>query len=174
AGPSPGTRSRPTARAAQSHQHSMSSSLDQLSTELPNPRTSRIDALDTLHVLELINDEDSRVAPAVRSALPDVARAVDIALHRWQRGGRIVLFGAGTSGRLAMLDAAELGPTFGVAPERYVARMAGGRGAFLHALEGAEDDREGGALVAADLLPDDVAVGIAASGRTPRVLGALD
>ena len=76
----------------------MSSSLDHLSTELPNPRTSRIDVLDTLHILELINDEDSRVAPAVRAALPDVARAVDIALQRWQRGGRIVLFGAGTSG----------------------------------------------------------------------------
>jgi N-acetylmuramic acid 6-phosphate etherase len=73
-----------------------------------------------------------------------------------------------------MLDAAELGPTFGVAPERYEARMAGGPGAFLHAVEGAEDDREGGSLAAADLLPDDVAFGIAASGRTPWVLGALE
>jgi len=148
--------------------------LDELQTEQPNPRTADIDRLDTLGVLQRLNDEDELVAPVVRAALPQVARAVDVALERWQRGGRIVLFGAGTSGRLAMLDAAELGPTFGVAPERYVARIAGGAGAFLHAAEGAEDDREAGALVAADLLPDDVAFGIAASGRTPWVLGALE
>jgi N-acetylmuramic acid 6-phosphate etherase len=148
--------------------------LDQLQTEQANPRTADIDRLDTLGVLERLNDEDQLVAPAVRAALPWVARAVDLALERWQRGGRVVLFGAGTSGRLAMLDAAELGPTFGVAPERYVARMAGGAGAFLHAVEGAEDDRAGGALAAADLLPDDVGFGIAASGRTPWVLGALE
>src|SRR5436305_3983104 len=147
---------------------------DDLSTEQSNPRTVDIDQLDSLGVLTRLNEEDQLVAPAVRAALPRVARAVDLALERWQRGGRVVLFGAGTSGRLAGLDAAELGPTFGVAAERYVARMAGGSGAFLHAVEGAEDDRAGGALAAADLLPDDLAFGIAASGRTPWVLGALE
>jgi N-acetylmuramic acid 6-phosphate etherase len=147
---------------------------DQLPTEQPNPRTVDIDRLDTQAILELINSEDQHVAHAVRAALPSVARAVDLALERWQRGGRIVLFGAGTSGRLAMLDAAELPPTFGVPADRYLARMAGGAGAFLKAVEGAEDDTAAGAAAAADLLPTDVAFGIAASGRTPWVLGALD
>jgi N-acetylmuramic acid 6-phosphate etherase len=150
------------------------SQLDQLQTEQSNPRTADLDRLDSLGVLQRLNDQDQLVAPAVRAALPRVASAVDCALERWQRGGRIVLFGAGTSGRLAMLDAAELGPTFGVPPEQYAARLAGGAGAFLHAVEGAEDDRQGGALAAADLTRDDVAVGIAASGRTPWVLGALE
>ena len=150
------------------------SPLDQLPTELSNPRTLSIDSLNTLQVLELINDEDLLVAPAVRAALPDLARAVELALERWRRGGRIVLFGAGTSGRLAMLDAAELKPTFGVDPNRYVARLAGGSQAFSIAAEGAEDDREAGAAAAADLSPMDVAFGVAASGRTPWVLGALE
>lgn len=148
--------------------------LDQLSTERSNPRTADIDRLETLGVLEKLNDEDQLVAPAVRSALPDLARAVDLALERWRRGGRIVLFGAGTSGRLAALDAAELGPTFGAESERYVARIAGGSGAFERAVEGAEDDALTGAEAAGDLSADDVAFGIAASGRTPWVLGALE
>jgi N-acetylmuramic acid 6-phosphate etherase len=146
---------------------------DQLATERPNPRTADIDRLDTLGILERLNVEDQQVAMAVRLALPDLARAVDLAVERWQRDGRIVLFGAGTSGRLAMLDAAELGPTFGVASERYTARLAGGSGAFVTAVEGAEDDVEAGARAADDLRSVDVAVGIAASGRTPWVLGAL-
>src|SRR5437867_9862822 len=147
---------------------------DDLSTEQSNPRTVDIDQLDSLGVLRRLNDEDQLVAPAVRRALPELARAVDLALERWQRGGRVVLFGAGTSGRLATLDAAELGPTFGVAADRYVARLAGGEGAFLTALEGAEDDRESGATAADDLSSVDVAFGIAASGRTPWVIGALE
>ena len=150
------------------------SDLDRLTTEQANPRTTDIDRLDTFGVLQRLNDEDQAVAPAVRAALPQVARAVDLALERWRRGGRIVLFGAGTSGRLAMLDAAELGPTFGVASERYLARMAGGAAAFMKAAEGVEDDRDAGAAAAADLLPDDLACGIAASGRTPWVLAALE
>jgi N-acetylmuramic acid 6-phosphate etherase len=149
-------------------------SLDQLPTEQTNPRTADIDRLDTLDVLERLNDEDQRVAPAVRTRLPELARAVELTLERWRRGGRVVLFGAGTSGRLAMLDAAELPPTFGIAAERYVARMAGGGTAFLRAVEGAEDDRSSGASAAADLSRHDVAFGIAASGRTPWVLGALE
>jgi N-acetylmuramic acid 6-phosphate etherase len=146
---------------------------DQLATERPNPRTADIDRLDTLGILERLNAEDQQVAVAVRHALPHLARAVDLAFERWQRGGRIVLFGAGTSGRLAMLDAAELGPTFGVPSERYIARLAGGSGAFVTPVEGAEDDAEAGAHAADDLRSVDVAVGIAASGRTPWVLGAL-
>lgn len=149
------------------------SQLDQLATELANPRTVDIDRLDTLHVLQRLNHEDLLVAPAVRAALPRLASAVELALARWQRGGRIALFGAGTSGRLALLDAAELGPTFGVPPERYSARLAGGANAFQQAVEGAEDDRQAGAVAASDLGPRDVAFGIAASGRTPWVLGAL-
>ena len=148
--------------------------LDRLTTERVNPRTVDLDRLDTLGVLRRLNDEDQLVAPAVRAALPALAMAVDLAVERWQRGGRIVLFGAGTSGRLAALDAAELGPTFGVAPDRYVARLAGGAGAFAVAVEGAEDDRAAGELAADDLSDRDVAFGIAASGRTPWVLGALE
>jgi N-acetylmuramic acid 6-phosphate etherase len=148
--------------------------LDELPTEQRNPRTLDIDRLGTLGVLERLNEEDRLVAPAVRMALPDLARAVDLALERWQGGGRVVLFGAGTSGRLAALDAAELGPTFGVPSKRYLARLAGGVGAFATAVEGAEDDVAAGRSAADDLSPDDVAFGIAASGRTPWVLAALE
>jgi N-acetylmuramic acid 6-phosphate etherase len=149
-------------------------SFDQLPTERSNPRTADIDRLPTLGVLERLNDEDLLVAPAVRAALPQVAHAVDLALERWQRGGRMVLFGAGTSGRLAALDAAELGPTFGVPAERYLARIAGGVSAFEAAVEGAEDDIAAGQAAAADLTSADLAFGIAASGRTPWVLAALE
>src|SRR5919197_5960979 len=137
-------------------------SLDSLPTERPNPRTADLDRLDTLGILERINDEDQRVAPAVRAALPQLAQAVELAVERWRRGGRIVLFGAGTSGRLAALDAAELGPTYSSPPERYVARIAGGREALWRPVEGAEDDRAAGARAAADLTADDLAFGIAA------------
>jgi len=149
-------------------------SLDALPTEQPNPRTADLDLLDTLGVLRRINAEDQQVAPAVAACLPAIAQAVDLALERWTRGGRVVLFGAGTSGRLAALDAAELGPTFGVPTDRYLARMAGGVGAFQTPVEGAEDDRAAGQTAAADLGPPDVALGIAASGRTPWVVGALE
>ena len=147
--------------------------LDQLPTEQPNPRTADLDRLDTLALVERLNDEDRMVADAVRQALPALARAVDVAAERWRRGGRVVLFGAGTSGRLAALDAAELGPTFGVPPERYLARMAGGRDAMWRSVEGAEDDEAAGAAAAADLTEHDLGFGVAASGRTPWVLGAL-
>ena len=152
----------------------MTDDFEALRTEQPNPRTPDVDLLDTLSILQRLNDEDLTVAPAVRTALPDVARAVDLSLGPWRRGGRIVLFGAGTSGRLAALDAAELQPTFGVAPDRYQARLAGGVGAFQQAAEGAEDDRAAGAKAANDLTGADVAFGLAASGRTPWVLGALE
>lgn len=149
------------------------SSLDQLTTEAPNPRTADLDALPTIEALRRLNDEDQTVATAVRAALPSVAEAVEVAVERWQRGGRIVLYGAGTSGRLAALDAAELGPTFSVPTERYSARLAGGPAALSRAVEGAEDDAVNGASAAADVDGSDVAFGIAASGRTPWVIGAL-
>src|SRR5207237_885877 len=113
------------------------------------------------------------IAPIVALVLGQLF-AVDLAVERWQRGGRVVLFGAGTSGRLATLDAAELGPTFGVPSDRYMARLAGGEGAFLKAREGAEDDRAAGANAADDLSSADVGFGIAASGQTPWVIGALE
>jgi N-acetylmuramic acid 6-phosphate etherase len=147
--------------------------LEQLPTEQVNPRTVDIDRLDTLGILERLNAEDQLVAGAVRAALPRVAAAIELTLERWRRGGRVVLFGAGTSGRLALLDAAELRPTFGVPAERYIARLAGGAGVFLKAIEGAEDDHQAGEQAAADLTAEDVAFGIAASGRTPWVLGAM-
>ena len=148
-------------------------SLDLLPTEQPNPRTARIDRLDSLGIVSLLNAEDQRVPLAVSAALPDIARAVDLAVERWHQGGRIVLFGAGTSGRLAALDAAELGPTFGVPADRYLARIAGGAGAFERAVEGAEDDVVAGEAAAGDLAARDVAFGLAASGRTPWVIAAL-
>jgi N-acetylmuramic acid 6-phosphate etherase len=148
--------------------------LEPLPTEQPNPRTTDLDRLDALGVLTRINDEDLTVALAVRRALPDIARAVDLAVERWRRGGRVVLFGAGTSGRLATLDAAELIPTYSSPPERYVARIAGGPGALRRSVEGAEDDSEDGARAAGDLTAADVALGIAASGRTPWVIAALE
>jgi N-acetylmuramic acid 6-phosphate etherase len=158
---------------AESREASLSVTFDELATERVNPRTGDLDRLSTLGMLERMNDEDLLVAPAVRLALPEVARAVELAFERWQRGGRVVLFGAGTSGRLAALDAAELGPTFGTAAVRYLARLAGGPGALLSAVEGAEDDTAAGAAAAEDLSPVDVGFGIAASGRTPWVLAAL-
>jgi N-acetylmuramic acid 6-phosphate etherase len=148
--------------------------LDALPTELPNPRTTDLDRLDTLDILGRIGDEDVGVAAAVRAARPEIAAAVELALERWRRGGRIVLFGAGTSGRLATLDAAELIPTYGTPAERYLARIAGGREALWRPVEGVEDDRADGAANAGDLGPDDLALGIAASGRTPWVIAALE
>lgn len=150
------------------------SELSVLATEQHNPRTADLDRLGTLEILHRLNDEDRTVADTVRNALPQLARAVDLAEGRWRRGGRVILFGAGTSGRLAVLDAAELGPTFRVDPTRYVARIAGGVDAVTRAVEGAEDDFQAGCASASDLNTQDVAFGIAASGRTPWVMGALE
>jgi N-acetylmuramic acid 6-phosphate etherase len=122
-----------------------------------------------------MNDIDSEVLPAVRAAAPAIAQAIEGATERLGRGGRIIYFGAGTSGRIGMLDAAECPPTFGVEPELVQAQLAGGPEAFQRAKEGVEDSPEAGAADVETLGVDetDVAVGIAASGRTPYVLGAL-
>jgi N-acetylmuramic acid 6-phosphate etherase len=143
-------------------------------TEARNPRTARIDQLATIDMLRLINAEDATVADAVAEALPELAKAVDLAADALSGGRRLHYFGAGTSGRLAVLDAAELRPTFGLEPGRVVAHLAGGLGALVNSVEGAEDDEPTGfATAAATVRAGDVVVGVSASGRTPFVGGAL-
>ena len=150
--------------------------ISDLQTEQRNPRTMHIDAMDTLEMVQTINAEDATVAAAVAQVTPAIAQAVDGAAERYRKGGRLVYAGAGTSGRLGVLDASELVPTYGIKPERAVGLIAGGRSAMFSAVEGAEDNAQLGAddLLALKLTPDDVVIGIAASGRTPYVLGALD
>jgi N-acetylmuramic acid 6-phosphate etherase len=145
-------------------------------TEERNPLTTNIDTLPTLAMLTLINDEDQKVALAVRDELPNIAAAVDAISERMQRGGRLIYIGAGTSGRLGVLDASECPPTFGTPPELVVGLIAGGDVALTDAIEGAEDDRIGGARVTAelDVSENDSVVSIAASGRTPYAMGGLE
>jgi N-acetylmuramic acid 6-phosphate etherase len=143
-------------------------------TETRNQRTLDIDTLSSLGVLERLNHEDTLVPLAVRAALPALAQLVDAAVERYSRGGSVHYFGAGTSGRIATLDAAELPPTFSADPERTVAHHAGGASAVDRAFESAEDRPELGREAAAVVSADDVAIGIAASGRTPWVKGALE
>jgi N-acetylmuramic acid 6-phosphate etherase len=142
-------------------------------TELRNDRTLDIDVLPTLGLLERLNDEDATVARAVREALPDLAVVVDAAARALAAGGRVHYFGAGTSGRLAFLDAAELGPTFGVPAGVVVAHIAGGLPALTQAAENAEDDEESGAADAADVSASDAVIGVTASGSARYVAGAL-
>ncbi|MDI6600865.1 N-acetylmuramic acid 6-phosphate etherase [Calorimonas adulescens] len=150
--------------------------LDRLTTEGRNPDTMDIDTLDTMGILRKINDEDKKVALAVEQELPSIAKAVDIIVESIKKGGRIFYVGAGTSGRLGVLDASECPPTYGVSPELFQGVIAGGIKALYSSTEGAEDDREQGKrdLSEKGLKDIDVTVGIAASGRTPYVLGAVD
>jgi N-acetylmuramic acid 6-phosphate etherase len=145
-------------------------------TEQRNPRTRGIDGKTTAEILRAIHREDASVARAVGAALPSIERAVDAITHALQLGGRLFYVGAGTSGRLAALDAAEIPPTFGTPPRLVQAVIAGGRRALTHAVEGAEDNRKQGArdLAARRLTAKDAVVGLAASGATPYVLGALE
>ena len=143
-------------------------------TERTNPRTTDIDLLPTLDVLHLLNAEDRTVPEAVGRALPELAKAVDMAVAALRAGGRVHYVGAGTSGRLAVIDAAELIPTFNVPPNWVVAHQAGGTAAFQRAVENAEDDVDAGAAtIEAEATGSDFVLGLAASGRTPYVLGAL-
>lgn len=144
-------------------------------TEAVHPSTADLDRLDTHELLHRINDEDRRAAWAVERELDTIATAVDEIAERVSRGGRIHWFGAGTSGRLALMDAAELPPTFSADPERFVAHIAGGYAAMRAAVEGAEDDEAAGRDEArrAGLHRGDVAIGVSASGGAPYVLGAL-
>jgi N-acetylmuramic acid 6-phosphate etherase len=149
--------------------------LAELSTETANPSTADLDTISTLEVLQAMNAEDRAVPTAVARALPAIAAAVDLVVARRARGGRLVYVGAGTSGRIGLLDAVECPPTFGTDPGEVVGLIAGGTAAFGSAVEGAEDDPGRGAddLRAIGLGEVDAVVGLAASGRTPYVLGAL-
>jgi len=146
-----------------------------LSTEARNPRSTHIDELSTLEMLTVIQQEDATVASAVATQLTAIARAVDAIAERFTRGGRLFNIGAGTSGRLGVLDASECPPTFSVAPELVQGIIAGGERALRLSSEHSEDSPEEGAndLIAACFTETDTLVGIAASGRTPYVLGAL-
>ena len=149
--------------------------LEKLLTEQPNPASASIDALPTEEVLRVINAEDLRVAEAVGREIPAIARAVEAVVGAFAQGGRLFYIGAGTSGRLGVLDASECPPTFGVSPERVQGIIAGGEAALSRATEASEDDPTAGArdLLAHGFTGRDVLVGIAASGRTPYVLGAV-
>ena len=146
-----------------------------LLTEARNPATEHIDELPTLEMLRVINIEDDKVASAVAAVLPDIAKAVDEIAHRFEDGGRLFYIGAGTSGRLGVLDASECPPTFSVPPTLVQGLIAGGDSALRKSSEQSEDSPEQGAadLAAAGFTGQDVLIGIAASGRTPYVLGAL-
>ncbi len=149
--------------------------LSSLTTEARNLRTEQLDAMSTLALVTAMNAEDRGVADAVAAALPRIADAIDAIAERMHKGGRLVYCGAGTSGRLGVLDAAECPPTFSAPAEQVVGLIAGGPGALFKAIEGAEDSEVLGAadLQALPLGPKDIVVGIAASGRTPYVVGAL-
>jgi len=150
--------------------------LQQLVSEGRNPRTTDIDLMSSLEIVSAINAEDRGVAEAVSQVLPQVAQAVDAIVSAFQVGGRLIYIGAGTSGRLGVLDASECPPTFGVSPGLVLGLIAGGLDALVNASEGAEDRAEDGARDLRDigLTAQDLVVGIAVSGRTPYVIGALE
>ncbi len=154
----------------------MAIDLSSMITETRNPASAEIDQLTTLAMLQVINQEDQWVALAVRQILPQIADAVDIIATAFKKGGRLVYIGAGTSGRLGILDASECPPTYGVPASQVVGLIAGGHKAILQAVENAEDSVEFGVndLKNIDFNANDVLVGIAASGRTPYVLGAME
>ena len=150
--------------------------LNQLITEQRNPNSMQLDSLSAQELVALINREDQQVALAVEKCLPQIALAVEKIVTAFERGGRLVYVGAGTSGRLGVLDASECPPTYGVKPEMVVGLIAGGDHALRHPIEGAEDNVQQGQadLEEIDFSARDVLVGVAASGRTPYVLGALN
>lgn len=147
-----------------------------LITEAVNPATALIDTLPTREIVAAIAAEDAKVAPAVAAVGAEIAQLADVVVERLRRGGRLIYIGAGTSGRLGVLDAAECPPTFGVGPDVVVARIAGGYPALTEALEAVEDDMALGQrdIDELNIGADDVVLGIAASGRTPYVLGAIE
>ncbi|WP_446041634.1 N-acetylmuramic acid 6-phosphate etherase [Streptomyces sp. SID1121] len=150
--------------------------LDALTTEAFRPELAEIDQLPTLDIARIMNREDSTVPDAVATQLPLIAAAVDAVAERVARGGRLVYAGAGTAGRLGVLDASECPPTFNTAPEQVVGLIAGGPGAMVTSVEGAEDSKELAAadLTALKLTADDTVVGVSASGRTPYAVGAVE
>ena len=156
-------------------EHNLLKTLETMLSEQRNPNTLHIDVLSSLEVVTLLNHEDKQVAFAVEKALPQIAQAVEHIVAAFQSGGRLVYMGAGTSGRLGVLDASECPPTFGVPSSMVVGLIAGGETALRNAVEGAEDNREAGEqdLRHIHFSRKDVLVGIAASGRTPYVIGGL-
>ncbi len=153
----------------------MSIDLSKLLTERRNANSANIDTLSTEEMLTVINNEDQQVAHAITPYIPQIAQLVDSVANAFRHGGRLIYIGAGTSGRLGILDASECPPTFGTRPEQVVGLIAGGHTAILKAVENVEDNAAQGAedLQALGFNQHDVLVGIAASGRTPYVLGAM-
>ncbi len=150
--------------------------LAQLVSENQNPETMDIDLVDTIDVIKQINHQDHKVAEAIKKIVPQLAESVDEIVKSFNHGGRLIYLGAGTSGRIGVLDAVECVPTFGVEPGMVIGLMAGGESAMYRAKEGIEDQFDEGEkdLIKIELNSKDVVVGIAASGRTPYVIGALD
>ncbi|GKZ01652.1 N-acetylmuramic acid 6-phosphate etherase [Paraclostridium bifermentans] len=150
--------------------------LSKLTTESRNQNTLNIDKVSTLEMVKMINEEDKKVANAIERELPQIAEAIDGIVERMQKGGRLIYIGAGTSGRLGILDASECPPTYGVSEELVQGLIAGGQEAIFRAKEGAEDSKELAVLDLKDkhLNENDTVVGIAASGRTPYVIGGLE
>lgn len=150
--------------------------LSTLMTEQRNPNSMHVDSLSALEIVQLMNDEDKQVPLAIEKCLPQIAQAVECIVAAFQQGGRLVYIGAGTSGRLGVLDASECPPTFGVSPEMVKGLIAGGERALRHPIEGAEDSKAQAVidLQTIQFSSKDVLVGIAASGRTPYVIGALE
>lgn len=149
--------------------------LGQLVSEARNPATLQIDLMSSADILAAMNIEDGKVAEAVRRELPQIAAAVEVIVQAFKAGARLIYMGAGTSGRLGVLDASECPPTFGVPEGMVIGLIAGGDRALRHPIEGAEDDRDEGRrdLEGVALTANDVVVGIAVSGRTPYVIGGL-
>ena len=150
--------------------------LSTLITEQRNPNSMHVDSLSALEIVQLMNEEDKQVPLAIEKCLPQIAQAAECIVAAFQQGGRLVYIGAGTSGRLGVLDASECPPTFGVSPEMVKGIIAGGERALRHPIEGAEDSKEQAVidLQTIQFSSKDVLVGIAASGRTPYVIGALE
>ena len=150
--------------------------LSTLITEQRNPNSMHVDCLSVLEIVQLMNEEDKQVPLAIEKCLPQIAQAVECIVAAFQQGGRLVYIGAGTSGRLGVLDASECPPTFGVSPEMVKGIIAGGERALRHPIEGAEDSKTHAVvdLQTIQFSSKDVLVGIAASGRTPYVIGALE
>lgn len=150
--------------------------LSTLITEQRNPNSMQVDSLSALEIVQLMNQEDKKVPLAIEKCLPQIAQAVECIVAAFQQGGRLVYIGAGTSGRLGVLDASECPPTFGVSPEMVKGIIAGGERALRHPIEGAEDSKAQAVvdLQTIQFSSKDVLVGIAASGRTPYVIGALE
>lgn len=150
--------------------------LSKMTTETRNPKTLELDAMSTTDILHVMNEEDRLLAKAIAKELGPIEKAVETIATSFEKGGRLIYVGAGTSGRLGLLDAVECPPTFGTVPEQVVGLLAGGHKAFVKAVEGAEDSKElgRGDLEIIKLTDKDTVVGIAASGRTPYVVGALE